>query len=53
MSVKQLYARLEEIDRELALEYEDGETCWAANLESERERIEAEICMLEEREQRR
>ena len=50
MNVKKLYERIEEIDKELELEYEDGETCWAANLEAERERIEEAICILEENE---
>ena len=50
MNVKKLYERIEEIDKELEFEYEDGETCWAANLEAERERIEEAICILEENE---
>ena len=50
MKIKKLYERIEEIDKELALEYEDGETNWAANLEVEREHIEKAICILEENE---
>ena len=45
--LKKLYERLEQIDDELALEYEDGETCWAANLEAEYERTEELICKIE------
>ena len=46
--VKDLYARLDEIDKELENEYKDGETCYAANLEVEKERIEEAISILEE-----
>ena len=47
MGVNELYKRIEEIDKELELEYEDGDTDWAANLEAEKERIEEIICILE------
>ena len=50
MNIKKLYERIEEINKELALEYEDGETNWASNLEAEKERIEEVICILEENE---
>lgn len=50
LNIKKLYERIEEIDKELELEYEDGKTCWAANLEAERERTEEVICLLEENE---
>jgi hypothetical protein len=50
LNTEKLYKRIEEIDKELRLEYKDGETCWAANLEAERERIEEVICILEENE---
>ena len=50
LNIKKLYERIEEIDKELELEYKDGETCWAANLEVERERTEEIICLLEENE---
>lgn len=45
--LKKLYERLKQIDDELGLEYEDGETCWAANLEAEYERTEELICKIE------
>lgn len=45
--LKKSYKRLKQIDDELALEYEDGETCWAANLEAEYERTEKLICKIE------
>lgn len=45
--LKKLYERLKQIDDELALEYEDGETCWAANLEAEYEQTEELICKIE------
>lgn len=48
LCIEDLYKRIKEIDTELTLEYESGETCWAANLESERERIEEAICIMEE-----
>ena len=47
-SKESIRLQLEEIDKELELEYKDGETCWAANLEAERERTEEAICLLEE-----
>lgn len=50
MEIKKLYERIEEIDKELEFEYKDGKTCWAANLEAERERTEEVICLLEENE---
>ena len=50
LNVKELYKRIEEIDKELTLEYEDGETHWAANLEVEKQRLEEVICILEENE---
>lgn len=50
MNIKKLYERLEEINKELMLEYNDGETNWASNLETEKERIEEAICILEENE---
>lgn len=50
LNVKKLYERIEEIDKELKLEYKDRETCWTANLEAERERTEEAICILEENE---
>ena len=45
--LKKLYERLKQIDDELTLEYEDGETCWAANLEAEYEQTEELICKIE------
>lgn len=43
------YHRLEEIDSELKLEYEQcGETCWASQLECEYERLYEDICDCEE-----
>ena len=48
LNVKELYKRIEEIDKELTLEYRDGETNWASNLEAEKERLEEIICILEE-----
>lgn len=48
LNVKELYKRIEEIDKELTLEYKDGETNWASNLEAEKERLEEIICNLEE-----
>ena len=48
--IEELYSRIYEIDIELEGEYEDGETCFAANLEVERERLETVICILEEEE---
>ena len=48
MNIQTLNQRIQEIDQELAAEYEDGETCWAANLEAERERLENAVCILEE-----
>lgn len=45
--LKNLYQRLDQIEAELKLEYKDGETCWAANLEAEYERIEELICKIE------
>ena len=45
--LKKLYEQLEQIDDELALEYEDGEICWAANLEAEYERTDELICKIE------
>lgn len=50
MNIKKLYERIEEIDKELNLEYEDGETNWVSNLEAEKERIEEVISILEENE---
>lgn len=50
LNTKKLYEKIKEIDKKLELEYEDGETCWAANLEAERERTEEAICLLEENE---
>lgn len=42
------YKRLEEIDTELHMEYDEfGETDYAAQLEVEYERIENEICRME------
>ena len=49
IALQRAYKRLEEIEKELQLEYEDGETCWAANLEAESERIEELICKYESR----
>lgn len=48
MSIKEMYARIEEIDKELELEYKEGETAWASNLEAEKERLEEKIAELEE-----
>lgn len=42
-----LYNKTEKIDRDLALEYADGETEWAAQLEVKLERIENAIPFLE------
>ena len=42
-----MYERIEAIDKELSEEYKDGETCWAANLESEKEKLENAITELE------
>ena len=39
--------RIEEIDKELEKEYEDGETAWASNLECEKEELEEKITELE------
>ena len=50
ITLKKMYKRIEEINKELKLECEDGETCWTANLEGEKERIEEAICILEENE---
>ena len=50
LNAKNLYERIEEIDKELELEYEDDVTCWSANLEAEREHTEEAICILEENE---
>lgn len=50
LDVKELYKRIEEIDKELAIEYKDGETNWAANLEAESKRLEEIISILEENE---
>lgn len=48
MTIKQMYDRIEKIDKMLALEYEDGETVAASNLELEREALEDAICLMEE-----
>lgn len=50
LNIKELYKRIEEINNELTLEYEDGETYWSSNLEAEKERLEEAICILEENE---
>ena len=42
-----IYKRIEEIDKELEKEYEDGETAWASNLECEKEELEEKITELE------
>ena len=48
MTIKQMYDRIEKIDKMLALEYEDGETVAASNLELEREALYDAICLMEE-----
>lgn len=50
MTLKELYERIANIEEELEQEYQEGETNWAANLESEKEHIEEAICILEENE---
>ena len=50
LNTKELYKRIEEIDKELALEDKDGEANKDSNLEIEKERLEEVICILEESE---
>lgn len=47
MNIQEIYQRIRKIDRELKSEYADGETCWAANLEAEKEKLENAICIME------
>ena len=46
ITITELYDRLTEIDEQLKLEYEDGETSYASILEVEEERLEQIICLL-------
>lgn len=47
-TIDEMYQRIEAIDKMLEKEYKDGETCWAANLEAEKEVLESTICIMEE-----
>lgn len=48
--LEKAYKRLDEIDAELKQEYDEyGETCYASQLECEYERLEQQICEVEEK----
>lgn len=47
VTVKELYARIDEIDKVLEEEYKDGETVYASQLECQLETLEDAICEIE------